>query len=130
MLVKKGQKVFVGLLKSKTTGANCHAIGLNERAVALNCFTQSLQNIPQQNWPKHTELINILQIQPNVFGFNMDDIEVSENHSVAYPAGSELVKKGAALVSLISPGDTGQVLDFKMSILRVDKKEVYDNYAN
>ena len=129
-IIEKGQSVYVGLLKSKQTGAMCHAIGLNEKAVALNCFTQALQYIGEDEWHECTEMIKLLKIKPYVFGFNMDDIEVMDNHSVAHPAGSECVKRGAALVSMISPKDSGQPLNFKVSVLRSDQRRVYDHHAN
>jgi hypothetical protein len=129
-IIEKGQEVFIALLESKKTGERCHSIGINEKAVALNCFTQSLQHVDEDEWHQHTEMIRLLKVQPYVFGFNMDDIEVTENHSVVHPAGSECVKRGAALVSLVSPGDTGQLLNFKVSILRSDQRRVYDSHAN
>ena len=129
-IIEKGQEVFVALLESKKHGEKCHAIGLDEKAVALNCFTQALQHVDREEWHQYTEMIKLLKVQPYVFGFNMDDIEVTENHSVVHPAGSECVKRGAALVSLDCPKDTGQFLNFKVSILRTDQRRVYDDYAN
>ena len=129
-IIEEDKTVFVGLLRSKHTQKNYYAIGLNEKAVALNCFTQSLEHIPEDAWNKHTEAIEMFKIQPYVFPFKMEDIEVMDNLAISYPPGAECSPRGTALVSIECPEQKTQLLNFKLTVLRKDQRRIYDHHAN
>ena len=128
-IIEKGQDVYVALLDSKKTTTVAHAIGLNEKATSLNCFSKALQFVKEEYWDGYTEAITLLRIRPYVYAFDIEDIEVGPNNSVSYPPGAECTKLGTALVSL-SCGDTSQLLNFKLTILKVDQRRTYDCNAN
>ena len=129
-IIEKGESVFVAILNSRKTGMKEHAIGFDDHAVALECFSKALGNLNKEAWDEYTEAITVYKVFPYVFGFDMDQVKVLDNQSISMPAGADCIKLGTALISFMSPKKSGQPLGFKFNFLKVDQRRVYDHHAN
>lgn len=129
-IIEKGEEVFVAILHSKHTGLKFSAIGMDDYATALECFSKALGSLEKEAWDEYTEAITIYKVFPYVFAFDMDYIEVQENQSISMPAGADCEKIGAAIISFVTPKEDGQPMGFKFNFLKVGQRKIHDHLAN
>ena len=130
-LVYSDSPYTVAMLTTKT-GDKVHSIGSSEAATALECFSKALQSIPVENWDDYTESISLYKVYATSqsFPFWSDLIAVDEKGQISHPGGSECMKRGAAVITLSSSGNPGKLLDFKLTVLKVQERKIYNEFAN
>ena len=130
--VLPGEKVYVAVMKSKVLERGVHAIGFDQKAVALECFSKALGSIKRE-WKGITEMVTIYEVSPsegNVVGFDLGRFHIDDDLNMSGPTNINLNKLGAAFVSFLSRKETKQPISIRYQFLHTDKGRAYDLNAN